>query len=214
MPQQIETNEPSSANSQQNAGNQPKTRTLTQEEYDALQENAGRFLMIANDPQLSQTVLDHFRAKSATVSRGSPKQVNSQQTQQREDTQVNPDTAAMQEMYRKQALLEVELFRMRNPDLDNYKTEMGALLSKYPNMSLEEAYKYSKQAKPPQAELKPKENTATPTTETNNSAGVQDSSDIETVTKKIEDRKATPRIDDAIDMAWEAAKAIHSKDDN
>lgn len=198
------------------SGIPPKTNntlTITQEEYDKLQEAAGRYAMIAKDPQISQQVLDHFKARSGTISRGSPRQTNMPQSQENNTTQNNPQTEEMRQMYARQAQLEVELFQMRNPDMKDYQQNMAELIRKYPDMTLQDAYTFSKNAKPQPTEQQKKETTATPTTETNNAAGIEETSEVskQQIQQKIEDRKATPRIEDAIDLAWQAAKEQHEE---
>ena len=183
-------------------------RQISQEEYDQLQEIAGRYSLIANDPQLSAVVLDHFRAKSGRLSQSAEPKIDNSKTMQNQQQEEAMAAMPNQELLRRQAQLEIELFRLRNPDMDSYKTEMASLVSKYPTMSLDDPYKFTQLAKP-QAETKAvKENTAAPTTETNNGAGNFDkpSNSLEATMQKIADRKATPRIEDAIEVAWNAAK--------
>tara|TARA_R110000782_G_scaffold211669_6_gene299845 strand:- start:1497 stop:2261 length:765 start_codon:yes stop_codon:yes gene_type:complete len=188
----------------------PEAPDLTTAEVAALQQKANNFDMISGDPQLSQHVLDHFRAKTGRTRQqpATPAPVVPQQQQQQQQYQTDPAT---QGLIDKQARQEVELFRLKNPDMPQYEQGMAALLGKYPNMDLQDAYRFSKQATPP-ASQNPAVVTppAVPTTETNENAGIPEpnmTTDFSDIEKQINDPKATPHMDDAILAAFNAARA-------
>tara|TARA_R110000751_G_scaffold300963_1_gene413025 strand:+ start:2927 stop:3670 length:744 start_codon:yes stop_codon:yes gene_type:complete len=184
----------------------PVTPELTAAEVTALQQKANNFDMISGDPQLSQHVLDHFRAKTGrTRQQPVAAPVAPEQPQQ---YQTDPAT---QGLIDKQARQEVELFRLKNPDMPQYEQGMAQLLGKYPNMDLQDAYRFSKQATPPASQnpvvAAPP---AVATTETNQNAGIPEpnmTTDFTDIEKQINDPKATPHMDDAILAAFNAARA-------
>lgn len=189
--------------------NEPSGKTLTQAEYDQLMEKASRYDLMANDAELAPKIVDHYRAKTGRI--GTPPARKADDDPPIVPNNRNSDVD--KEMIRRQAELEIKVFKMENPDMAQYKDDMARLMQRY-NMPIEEAYRLSKAAKT-QAAQKPveKPNTpAVPTTETNVNAGDDSVDDLSEVEKRINDPKATPRLDDAMELAWKAAQKQHSEE--
>lgn len=184
------------------ANTPPATKQLSQAEYDALQAKANNYDIISGDPELAPKLVDHFRAKTGRLGTpvSAPKPVVNDQQSARDDERF----AAMS---KRQAQLEVELFKQKHPDMDDLKDDMAKLINRY-GMDLEDAYNFSKSAKAQNGQKSPVAPPAVPTSETNNPAGSFDSSnsDLGDVEKRINDPKATPHMDDAIALAFQAAK--------
>lgn len=183
----------------------PQKPTMTQAEIDALVEKANNYDLIAGEPELVTRIGDHFRAKTGRVAQpATPAPATLQEPQD------NPDKAAMQELVRRNAANEIALFRLQNPDMDTYRDDMVHLISNY-GMSLADAYRFSKATKAQQKPTTPAQ-PARPTVETTNPAGIvqNDEFDLQTVENKIRDPKATPRMDDAIDLAIATARRMHA----
>lgn len=182
----------------------PRGKQLTQEEYDALQLKARNYELIEADPELAPKILDHFRAKTGRIGQRTTENTNPAVNNQ----MSNEVEERMVAMAKRQAQLEIDLFKQRNPDMDNYRQDMVRLINKYPGMELEDAYRFSKgaQSQPEQKPVQAKP--VTPTTETNQSSGETetDSIDVSEYEKRINDPKATPHMDDVIAAAWAAAK--------
>lgn len=177
---------------------------LTQAEIDSLRERAANFDTIVADPEISVKVLDHFKAKTGRVG----KQVT---TETKAPETKSVDDIAYKQLLNRQATLEIDLFRMRHPDMDSVKDNMAKLMTKY-GMDLEDAYNFSKSGQVQNSQKSADGGTATPTAETNKSAGIGSSGEtnFSEVEKQISDPKATPHLDDAIELAWKAAKKMHA----
>lgn len=184
----------------------PSGKILSQTEYDVLAQKATAYDTIANDAILAPKVVDHFRAKGRVQQPPAEPAAPPAQPAQPEQ----PSQQAIEAMTRRMAQLELDLFRTKHPDLDEVKDDMVRLLQR--GLSLEDSYRYSKAAKA-QAVQSPaaKQTPAMPTAETNSDAGSSDDPDdnFSAIERKINDPKATPRLDDAISMAWKAAKQKH-----
>lgn len=178
-------------------------KQLSQAEYDAMMQKVANYDLIANDPELAPKIMDHYRGKTGKT-RETPKPKNQEEN---EKPQVNTELdERVKAMSRRQAELEIKLFRKEHPDFDTHKEGMAKLLQRHPTMDLEEAYNLSKgsSSKP---EQRSEERKAVATTETNQTAATEESSDsFEDVEKRINDPKATPHLDDAITLAFQAAK--------
>lgn len=202
---QTENEKPETTSKQETppAGESKPMKQLTQAEYDAMAQKVANYDLIANDPELAPKIMDHYRAKTGKP-RTTPKpndQEESVKPQLRDDTDER-----FRAMSRRQAELELKLFRKEHPDFDQHKESMAKMLQRHPTMDLEEAYNLSKgsSSKPEQRSEQPK---ATATTETNQTAANDDSSDdFDEIEKRINDPKATPHLDDAISLAWKASK--------
>jgi len=179
----------------------PPSKTLTQAEYDALQQRASNYDLIAADPELAPKVVDHFRARTGRL--GAPVQTPA--------ATPNPATqetnSHIQELVKRQAQLEVQLFKQMHPDMEEVGDDMSKLIHRY-GMSLDDAYRFSKAAKAPASQKPAQTPPVAPTAETNHSAGSLDTSAISLADaeKRINDPKATPHMDDALALAWQTAK--------
>lgn len=182
----------------------PRGKTLTQEEYDALQLKARNYELIEADPELAPKILDHFRAKTGRIGQ-KPEQTNTPVVNNKMTSEVEEQ---LTNMAKRQAQLEIQLFQQKHPDMEQYRQDMARLINKYPGMDLEDAYRFSKgaQSQPEQKPVQAKP--ASPTTETNQTSGETetDSIDVSEYEKRINDPKATPHMDDVIAAAWAAAK--------
>lgn len=184
----------------------PSDKTLSQAEYDILAQKATAYDTIANDAILAPKVVDHFRAKGRVQQPAEPAAAPVAPPAQPEQ----PSQQAIEAMTRRMAQLELDLFRTKHPDLDEVKDDMVRLLQR--GLSLEDSYRYSKAAKAQTVQSPAaKQTPAMPTAETNNDAGSSDDPDdnFSAIERKINDPKATPRLDDAISLAWKAAKQKH-----
>lgn len=177
---------------------------LSQAEIDSLRERAANFDTIVADPEISVKVLDHFKAKTGRVSKPVTTETKAPETKPADD-------AAYKQLLNRQATLEIDLFKMRHPDMDDVKDNMAKLMTKY-GMDLEDAYNFSKSAQAQNSQKSATGGTATPTAETNKTAGIVSSGDtnFNEVEKQISDPKATPHLDDAIELAWKTAKKMHA----
>jgi hypothetical protein len=178
-------------------------KQMTQAEYDAVMQKVANYDLIANDPELAPKIMDHYRAKTGKA-RETPKPKDTEENVKPQPTVEIDDR--FKAMARRQAELELKLFKKEHPDFDTHKDTMAKLLQRHPTMELEEAYSLSKgsSSKPEQRPEKPK---AEATAETNQTAAETESSnELEDVEKRINDPKATPHMDDAIALAYAAAK--------
>lgn len=183
----------------------PSGKNLTQAEYDVLQAKASHFDAIAGDPVIAEKVVDHFRSRGrvqqppvANPPAGAPPQAEPPQV----DTRMQQKMDAMTQRL---AQLEVEAFRAKHPDMDQFKDDMVPLMHR--GIPLEDAYRFSKAVKAQTTQNPVKPVPVTATTETNRTAGIDDDPDnLSAIEQKISDPKATPRLDDAIALAWQAAK--------
>lgn len=180
----------------------PTTKQLSQKEFDELQQKASNYDLIATDPELAPKVVDHFRAKTGRV--GKP--MTPAPTEEKPAPSVRDDEA-FQSLARRQAQLEVTLFKKDHPDMDEYKDDMARLMQRH-NMDLDDAYRFSKAAKSQALQKPVTAKPATPTAETNGNAGDLENSDTDlgNVEKRINDPKATPHMDDVYALAFQAAK--------
>ena len=186
---------------------QQQKPSMSQEEIDALLEKASNYDLIANDPELATKIRDHFTAKTGRVP-----QADQQSPAEPQEPTDNAQSQQIKELIRRNAANEIALFRMQHPDMDDYRDEMTHLVSQY-GMPLEDAYRFSKGIAAQKQKPTSRERPATPTVETTNPAGVdqnEDPFDIAEVERKIADSKATPRFDDALDLAIAAAKRKHA----
>lgn len=182
----------------------PESKSLSKEEYDQLVDQVRNYQTIIKEPGLVDTIRDHFRSKALT-NNAPPK---------KDDVKDNPDVLSLKEQNReltnRLARLEVEHFRKHNPDMDEHREAMAKLLSDHPTLTIEQAYKFAKADKPPQQTQKVVK--TTPTTEiTDTDSGEQSDDEFSAYEKQINDPKATPSFDKAIDLAMRAARKIHSK---
>jgi len=191
------------------AAPQAQQKTLSMEEWNALQEKASRYDYIANDTELATKLVDHVKSKTGQIS---TRPTNNQPAQQQGATpSVDPTINQLREENRllaqRQARTEIELFKAKHSDFDQVKDEMARVVNKYPGISIDDAYSLAKSAKQQSSPAPVRENPATPTTETNRSAGqIAGNQSLEDIKRRINDQKATPRFDDAIDLAFQAAK--------
>lgn len=178
-----------------------KKPTMTQDEIDALLEKANNYDLIASDQELSTKIADHFRAKTGTVRKSEPTPVEPSDEQ---DPRIT-------ELIQRNARNEIALFALSHPDMEEYKNDMSSMINRY-GMSLEDAYRFSKSAKQQTVQKPTEVAPAAPTVETNSSAGIGQDGDsgLADLERRINDPKATPRLDDAIDLAIEAAKLKHA----
>lgn len=176
---------------------------LTQEQYDELLRKANGFDTLTTDPVLAPQIADHLRAKTGRVG-------------QREHNPEVPTNSISEEQYRQlvasNAHMQAQMFMMQNPDAAQHEAKMADLIRKY-NMSLPEAYELAKGAVPPNSQSVEKSVAPAPqpTSESNNGAtDIQDSpkTSMSEAEKRIMDRKALPRIDDAFREAWKLANQI------
>jgi hypothetical protein len=170
--------------------------SISQEEIDSLQEKAKNYDLIASDPELATTIADHFKARTGTSRKAKAK------AEEPQEPRIDEATAQrIQELTRRNAQNEIALFRLQNPDMDQYKDNMATLINRY-GMSLDDAYRFSKSTVAQTEQKSTKPNPARPMVETNDSAGFdQTESDLVDIERRINDPKATPRMDDAIDLA-------------
>lgn len=182
------------------AEQKPKIPSISQDEIDALTEKASRYDLFINDPVLANKIADHYRAATGITAREPARM------EQNDEPKEDP---RMQALSQKLVQLELAQFHQQHPDLTEYRDDVAALISKY-NMPLPEAYKFAKAAKAHTSQTQTKETPATPTSESGVSAGFDRDSDLDRakVEKLINDPKATPRMDDAIDAALNYARKV------
>lgn len=186
----------------------PKGVELSQEEFNSLTGHAANYQTLLKDPQLVGIINDYFKGKMNPPNKEEPKNTIKDQ--------IPPDQTALgladlkkqlQAMQQERANQAVELFRIKNPDMDTYKDGMAKVLTKYPNMSLDDAYAFVKgQAAKPQQQ--PNTNTSKSTTETGSHD--DDNSDVteeQQLQDKLMDRKSVPTFDAALKLAMAAAAA-------
>ena len=191
------------AASKEPAAESKNVKQISQAEYDSLMQKVANYDLIANDPDLAPKIVDHYRAKAGQA-RETPKPKSKEEVNKPDVNMEYEDR--FKAMSRRQAELEIRLFKKDHPDFDSHKDTMAKLLQRHPTMDLEEAYNLSKgsSSKPEQRSEKPK---AEATAETNQTAAEESSDDFSDAEKRINDPKATPHMDDVIDLAWKAAKS-------
>jgi len=208
-------NEPQTSKTETEAQTKPEPkvetktsqRTISQEEFDALSRKASNYDLIESDPELAPKVLDHFKAKTANVGRQTQQRQTTQENTSQQDDRMNQ---ALMQQQREIAKMQIRMFEQTHPDMNEYRDEMAKLANRHPTMDLEELYNFSKAAKSQASQKSASPKPATATAETNDSAGdVEADTDTSELLKKINDPKATPRLDDVIGLAWQAAKKKH-----
>ena len=193
-----------------NGNSNTSQKTLSQQEYDDLLTKARNYELIEADQELAPKILDHFRAKTGRVRQ--EQQSNNNQNNNSDNQAMDPRIAkTLEQQQHELARVQIALFEQKNPDMKDYRDDMAKLVNRFPNMSLEEAYSFSKAAKSQAAQKPAPSKPASATAETNDTAGNSDTdTDIDAYIKQINDPKATPRMDDVIELAWKAAKKQHS----
>jgi len=179
--------------------------SLSQEEIDALTDKASRYDLFANDPVLASKIADHYRANAGITAN---KPVTPDLEPSGDDTPVVEDPR-MQALSQKMVQMEIAQFQQAHPDMETVKEDMAALINKY-GMNLEDSYKFAMSAKTPTTPTPTPTPPAASTTEDGSSAGFDQDSDLDraNVEKLINDPKATPRMEDAIDAALNYAKKV------
>lgn len=200
---------PSSAGGNPPAAPATNQKTLSMEEFNSLQERAGRYDFIANDAELATKVVEHVKGKTGRIG---TQPTNNQPVPQQSATQsVDPTVqqllAENKQLAQRTARLEIENFKARHSDFDNVKDEMARVVNKYPGISIEDAYSLAKSAKPQSQQGSVRETPTTPTAETNRSVGnIAENNTLEEIERRINDRKSTPSFDQALDLAFAGAK--------
>jgi len=187
-------------------------KAISPEEYETLMRKAGNYDMIERDPELVGKIHDHLRAKTGRLPAKPVNTPSAQPPVNETDSYVKDLKEQVNTLTRNQARAEIERFREKHPDLDEYKDEVSRLLNH--GLPLDEAYRYSKAAKPQPSQSPSKAPPVVPTTETNRNAGAVDATTNDgfaEMEKRINDPKATPRMDDAIEIAYRLAKAKHAE---
>ena len=192
------------------------TRQVNEEEYNLMVEKAGVVDLIQANPQLSQYVSDTLRNGIANPPSADP----ADPSEDFGDLENHPAfkqimervTAAENGAKQAAAAAQVMTFGQDHPDLSKYQTEIGKLVQDH-GMDLPTAYKYAKALAGDNGTVA----APRPTSEGKGpgSSPVQDGeSDILAAARaKINDPKAKVRIEDAMDIAWEAATRQHNTEE-
>ena len=190
----------------------PEPPDMSPEEYSSLLEKANVYDLINADPQLVNSVNEHFRSKTGTPQAPTENEVAQQQQADPRFDQLIQENKSLRE---KQASIEINLFRQQNPDMQDVEQEMASMIRQY-NMPLNEAYKYAKAAK---AQSAPPQNLqqeapALPTAEGKVVGPVPTDLDpLAVASRKINDPNVTKNIGDAMGVAINAALAQSNQAD-
>lgn len=180
-------------------------------EYEELVDKANSYDLIISDQQIGRQVLDHFRGKAGKA------KVPEEEKKQDETVDKESKDPRVDLLLNRLANLEVNAFKQANPDMQEHAKEMQSLISRY-GMTLEDAYTFAKAAKS-QSKQNGKQNTKATESELEATAegkdsgieGSNDDSELEVLQKRINDPKATPHLDDAIDLAIRTAQRMNAK---
>lgn len=180
-------------------------KELDEKDYLLLRQKADLFGIIENDPNLHALVLDYVQKAQQT----SPTAKAPTTPLPPEFDSLRKENEQMKEMMKQIVAKEqIRDFASTHPDFTQYKDSMAKLLDKHATMTLEEAYTFAKSSsKPAQRTGTATAGTKLATPEGKNTGGsVTDSTDLDEMIKKINNPKATPRVDDYLDLAFKAAQ--------
>lgn len=189
----------------------PTQINLTPEEHNALLEKANIYDTIAGDETASGLVRDHFQGRTGQAA-PAPTEVPTGDDERYNALEAKYETgqkALMETVGR----LQISEFQRTHPDLEDHRQHMGSLMTKN-NMTMEEAYDVAKAMKvqqPPPSNQPGPAPVAAPTTEGRQAAPLpgEPVDALAAAEAKINDRSATPRIEDAFDLALKTAMAQH-----
>lgn len=186
-------------------------KVLTEAEHTDLLERASAFDIVERDPKLAEMVSTYLKDKGAQ-----PTPVDDPTNPV---SQPNPEIEQMkksnQAMMNELLNLKVNTFRTAHPDMKGELEQRMAVLCNSHNHDLDSAYIIAKAEA--QAVVKPTVAPVptAPTTEVGGPGEITGGSTsdalLEQARKLIDDPKATPRIEDAFDIALATAKQLHGE---
>lgn len=209
-----------SPNQETSKGQRSEVSGISEESLKDLKEKAANYDFIRSDPEALQKIQDHFAAKrSAPVNTGTKKPETQQKPASPELDELRNELRATKDtlnaMMQQHAQRIISEFKAQHPDFDNYRKEIGDLLTKYEGrMPLEEAYEFAKArsaGKTNGTSQKP----ALQSSETKSagSRGNDTSDPIKAAEKKLQDRRSKPKrdFDEDIELALQAAAEIERR---
>jgi len=196
---------------------------LTPEQHQELLTAAQNYQTIVNDPTAHQLVYDHFNGETQEQTSAEPVVSPDGTVSNPEVTQLSQELAQLKQQYqqglqsitaqqKELGLMRVHQFAQQNPDFEQHRTAIGNILQQAPQLGLEQALTLARAQANTAAPTSPAVDTSPSisTTETS-TMGILPSGGNDTVMEEalraINDRKATPSIDQAMDIAFRAARS-------
>lgn len=135
---------------------------LSEEELKQVQEKAGYWDMIHQDPRLVELMQDYIRKQSLGEPAPETQHASSESDNPSEGyvskdiAKLREDMDSLRNMNRQLfANLQVERFARTHPDFEDYRKDMAELVQKHPSYSLDEAYELVKRTKTVQTPSRP-----------------------------------------------------------
>lgn len=183
-------------------------RNIEEVEFLRLKEQSDLYEIIRNDPEVHSQVSDILNRR--VNGRPASKPATSDTNGGASIEQLRQDNNEMRRLLQETvAGIQIRDFAASTPDFQQQRGKMAELCKRHPSLTLPEAYALAKGHAAPQASA-PAAKAPLQTAETKSGGVPRETDELAAVQRRINDPKATPRTDDYIREALEAARKHHN----